>query len=353
MVKHNLSLETLNCKCCRGGARRVPVLDYHICTREFGLIPRVLGPLVERRTRYKRLKKELKVSDPAAAQIFEERCTMLKWVLVTSFGYTGYKNARFGKIECHEAINAFAREIMLETMRIAELSGFEVLHGIIDSIWLKPRRGACAPEEVVRRIEDAIGIQISLEGTYRWIVFLPNKDSKVGALNRYYGLFEDGEFKIRGIELRKHDTPPFFREVQTEILRLLSAARDGEAFLRMMPEVDVLARRHKARLKAGQVARVDLVYSRSVSKSIEEYRQFNHQLACLKQLREHGVEPAAGETVRFVVTNAGSKDWHARVRAAELLEKDTPYDAGFYCREVDRMVSTMLDFARVAPSAVG
>ncbi len=351
MVKHNLSLETLNCKCCRGGARRVPVLDYHICEREFGLIPRVLGPLVERRTRYKRLKKELKVSDPAAARVFEERCTMLKWVLVTSFGYTGYKNARFGKIECHEAINAFAREIMLKTMRVAEISGFEVLHGIIDSLWLKPRRGACGPEELVRRIEDAIGIQISLEGTYRWIVFLPNKESKVGALNRYYGLFEDGEFKVRGIELRKHDTPPFFREVQTEILRLLSAARDGEAFLRMMPEVDALAERHKARLKAGQVAPADLVYARSVSKSIEEYRQFNHQLACLKQLREHGVEAAAGETVRFVVTNAASRDWKTRVRAAELMDKDTPYDGGFYCREIDRMVSTMFDFARVAPES--
>src|SRR6202521_5815545 len=34
----------------------------------------------------------------------------LKWLLVCCFGYTGYKNARFGQIEAHEAINAVARE---------------------------------------------------------------------------------------------------------------------------------------------------------------------------------------------------------------------------------------------------
>ncbi|MGH7743442.1 MAG: hypothetical protein ACREQ5_01280 [Candidatus Dormibacteria bacterium] len=34
----------------------------------------------------------------------------LKWLLVCCFGYAGYKNARFGKIEAHEAINAVARD---------------------------------------------------------------------------------------------------------------------------------------------------------------------------------------------------------------------------------------------------
>src|SRR5437667_165676 len=56
-----------------------------------------------------------------------------------SFGYQGYKNARFGRIECHEAINAYARDILVRTMEIAESHGYEVVHGIVDSVWLRPK----------------------------------------------------------------------------------------------------------------------------------------------------------------------------------------------------------------------
>ena len=37
----------------------------------------------------------------------------LNWILVACFGYQGFSNAKFGRIKCHEAINAFAREILL------------------------------------------------------------------------------------------------------------------------------------------------------------------------------------------------------------------------------------------------
>ena len=61
---------------------------------------------------------------------------MLKWLLVCCFGYTGYKNARFGKIEAHEAINAMAREKLLVAKEAAEQRGFRVLHALVDSIYV-------------------------------------------------------------------------------------------------------------------------------------------------------------------------------------------------------------------------
>src|SRR2546426_592256 len=66
-----------------------------------------------------------------------------------SFGYQGYKNARFGRIECHEAINAFARDILVHTMEIAESHGYEVVHGIVDSVWLRPKPNADPIEKAV------------------------------------------------------------------------------------------------------------------------------------------------------------------------------------------------------------
>jgi hypothetical protein len=66
---------------------------------------------------------------------------VLKWLLVCCFGYTGYKNARFGKIEAHEAINALAREKLLVAKEAAEQRGFRVLHALVDSIYVQKAGG--------------------------------------------------------------------------------------------------------------------------------------------------------------------------------------------------------------------
>ena len=64
---------------------------------------------------------------------------MLKWILVTAFGYQGYRNARFGRIECHEAINAYARDAHRRaSSRAPSRRATGSLHGIVDSLWLAP-----------------------------------------------------------------------------------------------------------------------------------------------------------------------------------------------------------------------
>ena len=45
-------------------------------------------------------------------------------MLVTCFGYLGYRNARFGRIEAHEAVTAFGREKLLTAKEICEENGF-------------------------------------------------------------------------------------------------------------------------------------------------------------------------------------------------------------------------------------
>ena len=61
-------------------------------------------------------------------EIYDRKQTALKWMLVTSFGYLGYRNARFGRIEAHEAVTAFGRESLLQAKEICEEQGFELRH---------------------------------------------------------------------------------------------------------------------------------------------------------------------------------------------------------------------------------
>lgn len=220
MINYNISPETLFCSCCSSG-RRVPGLGYQVCTREQGLIPQVLTPLVRRRIIYKQHLR--KTDDPA----LEGRKDALKWVLVTCFGYTGYRNAKFGRIECHEAINAYARKLLLTAAHIAERHGFTILHGIIDSLWLQ---GQGDIQAVCREIQHETGIPIELEGKYKWIIFLPRHGDGAGSLTHYYGALQDGGLKVRGLELRRSDTPPIVQQCQQDILEYLSEADPTRSF---------------------------------------------------------------------------------------------------------------------------
>ena len=64
-------------------------------------------------------------------------------------------------------------------------------------------------------IEQKTGFAISFEGTYKWVAFVHSKSSKlVPVPNRYFGVFEDGSMKVRGLEIRRRDNPPLFDKFQ-------------------------------------------------------------------------------------------------------------------------------------------
>ena len=59
------------------------------------------------------------------------------------------------------------------------------------------------------------------------------------ALNRYFGVFEDGNtIKTRGIELRRHDTPPLFAKFQEELLQKMNFADNIDDIKKMIPRLE-------------------------------------------------------------------------------------------------------------------
>src|SRR5467141_836971 len=131
---------------------RIPELGYRICQKRRGITSRVVELLIAKRCE---LKKLLKTSPPDTALRMKLQRDSMKWLLVCCFGYTGYKNARFGKIEAHEAINAVARETLLVAKEIAESRGYELIHAIVDSLYVW-KEGATREdfEQLARDIEE-------------------------------------------------------------------------------------------------------------------------------------------------------------------------------------------------------
>ena len=344
MTKYNISAETVLCKCCPDSEVRVPDVGYNICTKRRGVIPRSLEPILQKRTLYKNLKKQMKTRDPARARVYESRAGALKGILVCSFGYLSYRNAKFGLIDCHISVCAYAREILLEASRIAERRGFEVLHGIVDSLWVKKQRaGTDDFKRLCDEIETEIGLPISFEGVYRWIAFLPSRmHSDVPVLNRYFGVFEDGEMKLRGIEARRSDTIKLVVGCQQEILRLFATAPNVAGVKRLIPEALEIFSTHARAVRNGDVPLSDLIVTSALSKDWNQYNSNLAHVSAVNQLAAEGLELLAGQTVSYVVTNYRSRIQEERVRPVQLLDGSAGYDRRRYGELLTRGVLSIL-----------
>lgn len=340
MAKFNISPETINCPCCQNHV--VPDIGYSICTQHTGLIPESLEPLVAKRIRYKLGAKEL----PAGAQqdLYRQRSQAIKGLLVTCFGYTGYKNARFGKIEAHEAITAYGRAVLLQAKDIVEDHGFEVLHLLIDSLWLK-KRGACDDDypSLLAEITEKTGVPIALEGVYDWVAFLPSREhGKIGVPNRYFGVFRNGEIKTRGIELRRGDTAPWIKAVQQEAIDLLAVAHNRKEFFAQVSQVIDLIRDRLAELRSQQVDYRDLALTYRLTREPQDYRHNTLNAVVAKQLSHHGVRLHPGESIRYVITDAPARDPLARARPVEFMDAACGYDAEKYAELLLCAMATIL-----------
>ena len=245
-----------------------------------------------------------------------------------SFGYLGFKNARFGKIDAHIATCAFSRKSLREAATLAEARGFTLVHGIVDSFWLRKQEATRSEyEDLCKEIRDKLRLPISFEGVYRWIVFLSSKtDSKVGVLNRYYGIFEDGKLKVRGIDLRRHDTPDIVRQCQSKMLEILMKARDSNEFRLLIPSALRVLEKFVGLLRDGNVPLEDLVIVRNLSKNPDEYTHQVPQAIAARHLVAQGGSVHAGQQVSYILT----RDQTRTALPPEIVDEGTVYDSERY-----------------------
>lgn len=269
-----------------------------------GLIPLTLAPLLDKRLAFKMQLGTLPRWDPRR-ELYKARATAHKWLLVTCFGYLGYKNARFGRIEAHQAVTAYGREALLRAKEAAEDLGYTVLHMYVDGLWVR-KDGADTPaalQPLLEEITGRTGLPIALDGIYRWVAFLPSRvDARVPVANRYFGCFQDGSLKCRGIEARRGDTPPWIARIQMSILELLSQAPDAEALPAYLPQVERLLRRALVELRLGKVPIADLLVSQKLSRELEKYRTPSPAARAAIQLAAVGKHLRPGQRVRFIHT---------------------------------------------------
>ncbi len=350
MTNFNISSETLNCKCCKedGTGIKVPGLDFHICSKRQGIISKAISlPLTKRLKCKEHVRKtgdlRYKFTDIA-----------LKWVLVVSFGYLGFKNARFGKIEAHQTVCAFAREFLMRAAEIADAYGCRVIHGIVDSMWLQDTLGRTSEEfeKVSRKIADEIteqtSIHMSWDGFFNFIVFLPSQaEPDIPTLNHYWGIKRDGEAKVRGIEVRRRDIPKIIKDAQYAFIDVFQGVKSVEEFMEKVPEAKKRLYEYVDRIKTGKISRDELTIRQKISRKPSQYKVNSYQAVAARQLERSGVIASAGKNVRYIILNAeADPDFPERkVILSDLYDaKKHKYDKKKYIELLKRAFENIFPF---------
>ncbi len=293
IVKYNLSPETV----------RDPELK--------GFLSTVLSSLLNLRIETKRRKK----INPDFAGID----SVLKWMLVTCFGYTGYRNAKFGQIQVHERITGISRELLMQIKELAESMDFQVLHGIVDCLWVIGEPIASFKEAVERET----GILTEVD-SYDWIAFLPMADGS-GAYNRYFGRLNTGKMKIRGVMARKGDTPKYVLRMQKELFEILAGARNRDDLKWIEPKAREVHRRYLEELAEADVR--ELAIHRRVSRL--SYSRRCAEASAVEAHQKQGIFLAPGMEIGYVVKDA--KRWEV-----EPERTASKFDAGYYGKLLEK-----------------
>jgi DNA polymerase II len=187
------------------------------------------------------------------------------------------------------------------------------------------------------------GVKLALEGVYRWIFFMASKqDPQRTVATRYFGVFEDGSLKVRGLMCRRRDTPPFVRRAQEAMLSKLAEAATPRELAALQPELAEMAAGFRQRLREGGVDPQDLVITRVLSQPVADYKVDTPTALAARQLENAGIHIRPGEKVRYVHLEGKRGPKETRVQAAPFLAALDGYDTKFYLDLLERAVAEVM-----------
>ena len=268
IVSHNLSYETVLSN----------VEQDNKSNNKKGLLPTVVEKYLNRRLHFEYLSKEL--SEDSKEYLWcQQRIDSLKNILVCLYGTTGSLWNRNGNVLVFEEINRLSREILIKTKDTVQKLGYELVYADTDSVFIKNSNGITATDQyetIVNTLRKETGLPISIEHDFKFLVLLPlEANEKIEALKQYYGVTHEGKLVVRGVEIRRHDTPNLIKQLQTELLSTLFDCKNVKEIISNGYEnALLLVTKAIDRIMIGgdDVTKNDLVISKLLGQNIQEYR---------------------------------------------------------------------------------
>ncbi|MBN1644749.1 hypothetical protein JW851_01745, partial [Candidatus Woesearchaeota archaeon] len=312
IASHNISPGTLNCSCCEG-AKPVPFESKSLwfCQKKKGLIASVIEELITRRARIKEMLK--KGFDP----LLYARSWALKDMANSMYGYLGFEMARWYCHECAEATTAYARYYIKKVISDAEQSGFKVLYGDTDSVFLLlNEKTVDNAKKFVEKVNlDLPGLmELEFEGFFPSGLF-------VAAKKRYALIDDKGNIKIVGFETVRRNCSPIAKDVQKMVFKIILGENDIQKAAEYVRNIVRDVKEHKVPLDK-------MIIHTVMSKDIDDYETIGPHVAAAQIMKSKGIDVGPGSRIQFVITKGKGLIRDKVKLPANISNED--YDSDYY-----------------------
>ncbi len=293
MVKYNLSPDTYLPEGepePEGGVYVAPEVGHRFRRKPPGFYKLVLEELMKARKQIRQRMKGLKPSQPLY-RILDARQKSVKVITNAVYGYSGWRGARWFRVEVAEAVAAWGRKTISDALAIAGKLNLKVIYGDTDSVFL-----SYEPDKVARfeaEVERQVGLEIKPDAIYERILFTEAK-------KRYAGLLQDGRVEIVGLEVARGDWCEAAKKVQEKVIEIV--LREGDP-----GKAVEYVRQWIKNFKAGNFTLEDVTVWKTITKPIEEYEVRAPHVEAAKRLMAKGWKLSYGDKVGYVIVKGPGK----------------------------------------------
>lgn len=133
IISKNVSLDTLVRDCIEGSCHVSPEAGYLFLKEPRGFVPSVIGNVLSERVRLKTMMHQ--ATDEREIQLLNVQQEALKRLANSMYGVYGFSRFRWYSLECADAITAWGRDYIKNTMKKAEEFGFKPIYADTDGFY--------------------------------------------------------------------------------------------------------------------------------------------------------------------------------------------------------------------------
>ena len=296
---HNLSYETVNCGHEECKTNLIPETTHWECKKREGITALNIGSLRELRVHhYKHLTKD-KTLSPEERELYDAISQGLKVFLNASAGAIGMESFELYCLPVAESTTALGRYSIAKAIAKAKELGLLIIFSDTDSLAVV----SVSPEQINMMIgwaSSELGLELELDKTYRYVALS-------GLKKNYFGVLPNGKIDIKGLTIKKRQTPKFFKDTSGKAMEVLKKIYSPSDIEPAKIEIKALLRTMVRRIKSKDVPIEDLAFHMAMSKDVEGYQKGLPQHVRAAKLMEEAEdkETVAGEVISFVKTKGG------------------------------------------------
>ncbi|GBB91734.1 hypothetical protein RclHR1_01910018 [Rhizophagus clarus] len=269
-----------------------------------GILPKLIAKLVKRRRMVKNLMKSSTVTSDKLAE-YDIRQRALKLTANSMYGCLGYTYSRFYAKPLAMLITSKGREILENTVKLAENEKMEVIYGDTDSIMINTKAidinqafevGSILKKKVNERYKL---LELEIDGFFEKLLLLKKKKYAAIVVEKKNGILERS-CETKGLDLVRRDWCDLVNKVSRFVLDQILSSHDREV---VVNTIHTHLRQVGEDTRSGNYPINSFIINKNLAKSPEAYTDAKIQphVQVALRMKKKGLSARTGDFIPYVI----------------------------------------------------